>query len=128
MDSKEQNLTTAELAGVSRPMGPQASQRGSFDAQEDDTPEGTPLLSEQEAAELRNQWHDIQGSFVDEPRKAVEQADNLVAVAMKRLAETFADERSKLEAQWDRQGSVSTEELRIAMQRYRSFFNRLLSV
>lgn len=128
MDSQEQNLTTAELAG--RPMGSQPPQRAPFGGspQSDEVAEGTPLLSPQEVDDLRTQWYSIQGSFVDEPRKAVEQADNLVAVAMKRLAETFADERSKLEAQWDREGSASTEDLRIAMQRYRSFFNRLLVV
>jgi hypothetical protein len=65
---------------------------------------------------------------VDEPRKAVEQADGLVASAMKRLAEVFAEERSHLEQQWDRGDNVSTEDLRVALQRYRSFFDRLLSV
>jgi hypothetical protein len=63
-----------------------------------------------------------------EPRKAVEQADGLVASAMKRLAEVFAEERAGLEKQWDRGESVSTEDLRVALQRYRTFFDRLLSV
>jgi len=58
----------------------------------------------------------------------VEQADGLVAQAMKRLAEVFAQERSKLEGQWDRGDNVSTEDLRIALQRYRTFFHRLLSI
>ena len=70
----------------------------------------------------------MQTAFVDEPRRAVEQADGLVASAMKRLAEVFAEERSKLEKQWDRGDNVSTEDLRVALQRYRSFFQRLLSV
>ena len=73
-------------------------------------------------------WSDIQAAFVDEPRRAVEQADGLVASAMKRLAEVFAEERSTLEQQWDRGDSVSTEDLRIALQRYRTFFQRLLSI
>ena len=88
----------------------------------------TPLFSPNEAQELRVRWDTIQGSFVDEPRCAVEQADSLVAEAMKRLAEIFADERAKLEKQWDRKDSVSTEDLRLALRRYRSFFGRLLSV
>ena len=67
-------------------------------------------------------------TFVDEPRRAVEEADGLVASAMKRLAEVFAEERSKLETQWDRGDQVSTEDLRIALQRYRAFFQRLLSI
>jgi hypothetical protein len=65
---------------------------------------------------------------VDEPRRAVEQADSLVAGTMKRLAEIFADERNKLESQWDKGENVSTEDLRLALRRYRSFFSRLLSV
>jgi len=65
---------------------------------------------------------------VDEPRKSVENADSLVAAAIKRLAEIFARERSSLEQQWAQGGDVSTEDLRLALQRYRSFFDRLLSV
>ncbi len=88
----------------------------------------TPLFSAGQAKEFRVRWDTIQGSFVDEPRSAVEQADGLVAEAMKRLAEIFADERAKLEGQWDRKESVSTEDLRLALRRYRSFFDRLLAV
>jgi len=87
-----------------------------------------PLFSNGEANELRSRWDAIQVGFVDEPRHAVEQADNLVAGTMKRLAEIFADERGKLEGQWDQGANVSTEELRLALRRYRSFFGRLLSV
>jgi hypothetical protein len=87
----------------------------------------TSLFTEGEVTELRDRWTDVQSAFVDEPRKAVEQADKLVATAMKRLAEGFANERSNLEKQWARGGDVSTEDLRVAMQRYRSFFDRLLN-
>lgn len=90
--------------------------------------EATPLFPEQELPNLRNSWDDIQAGFVDEPRKSVEEADSLVASTMKRLAEVFAQERSKLEGQWDRGDNVSTEDLRVALQRYRSFFHRLLSI
>ena len=90
--------------------------------------ETTPLFPPKELEELRNRWSGVQTAFVDEPRRAVEQADSLVASAMKRLAEVFAEERSKLEKQWDRGDNVSTEDLRIALQRYRSFFDRLLAV
>ena len=87
-----------------------------------------PLFPNNELQELRNRWSGVQTAFVDEPRSAVEQADGLVAAAMKRLAEVFAEERSRLEQQWDRGDNVSTEDLRIALQRYRSFFQRLLSI
>ncbi len=90
--------------------------------------ESGPLFSSGEANELRSRWDAIQVGFVDEPRRAVELADNLVAGTMKRLAEIFADERSKLEGQWDQGENVSTEDLRLALRRYRSFFSRLLSV
>jgi hypothetical protein len=87
-----------------------------------------PLFPRSESEELQARWSDIQGSFVDEPRQAVESADGLVATAMQRLAETFADERARLEEQWDRGEDVSTEELRVTLRRYRAFFERLLSV
>jgi hypothetical protein len=87
-----------------------------------------PLYHEDQAQELRSRWSNIQAGFVDDPRIAVQQADELVATAMKRLAEVFADERSKLEHQWDHGDNISTEDLRVALQRYRSFFNRLLAV
>jgi hypothetical protein len=94
----------------------------------DESDERTALFSQEETNSLRGQWDSIQVGFVDEPRQAVERADQLVAGAMKRLAEGFAAERSRLEGQWDRGDSVSTEELRLALRRYRAFFGRLLSV
>jgi hypothetical protein len=87
-----------------------------------------PLFAQNETQDFRSRWERIQSGFVDEPRKAVEQADELVASAIKRLAEVFATERQKLEAEWDKTDNVSTEDLRIALRRYRSFFDRLLSV
>jgi hypothetical protein len=87
-----------------------------------------PLFSSEAAEDFRSRWSQIQTGFVDEPRRAVEQADALVAQVIKRLAENFADERSKLEAQWGDGGDVNTEDLRVALQRYRSFFDRLLSM
>jgi len=88
----------------------------------------TALFADTDAAALRNRWSDIQTGFVDEPRRAVEQADTLVADVMKRLAEGFAAERTSLERQWDRGDNVTTEDLRVSLQRYRSFFDRLLAV
>jgi hypothetical protein len=87
----------------------------------------TPLFSQTDVGDLRERWTDVQTGFVDEPRHAVEEADKLVAAVMQRLAEGFANERANLEKQWDRGDNVSTEDLRVAMQRYRSFFDRLLN-
>jgi hypothetical protein len=149
-------LTTADLAQGKRPVASQvASPVASPVASEDrarafaverpvaeqvpstvlDAPseagnaeDSTSLIPNDELDGLRKRWTEVQAGFVDEPRRAVEQADGLVASAMKRLAEVFAEERSRLEKQWDRGDSVSTEDLRVALQRYRSFFQRLLSV
>ncbi len=92
------------------------------------TDHATPLFQDAEIGEFRSRWSTIQTGFVDEPRRAVEDADSLVASLMKKLAEGFANERSRLEGQWDRGDNVSTEDLRLALQRYRSFFDRLLKV
>ena len=86
------------------------------------------LFSESEMGEFRSQWTKIQTGFVDEPRRTVEDADKLVAAVTQRLAEGFANERSGLEKQWDRGDNVSTEDLRVALQRYRFFFDRLLKL
>jgi hypothetical protein len=86
-----------------------------------------PLLEQGEEDDFLRRWEDIQAGFVDQPRQAVQEADALVAGLMKRLAETFSEARTQLEGQWDRGDQVSTEDLRITLQRYRSFFTRLLS-
>jgi hypothetical protein len=86
------------------------------------------LFHDEEANGFRSRWEAIQTGFVDEPRAAVEQADALVAQVVARLSDVFGDERSKLERHWDRGDGVSTEDLRIVLKRYRSFFDRLLSM
>jgi hypothetical protein len=80
------------------------------------------------AKDFRSRWNEIQVAFVDEPRDAVGRADQLVAETIQKLSESFTAERQKLEGEWDRGANDSTEALRLALQRYRSFFNRLLSV
>jgi hypothetical protein len=87
-----------------------------------------PLFSPETGNHFRSRWNALQIGFVDEPRRAVEQADALVAEVMQSLAKTFADERSRLETQWHQGDRVSTENLRMVLRRYRSFFLRLLSV
>jgi hypothetical protein len=88
---------------------------------------GGSLLPSEMDATFQQRWKEIQTSFVDEPRGAVEDADSLVANLMQQLAEGFAKERERLEAQWGRGEDISTEDLRVALQRYRTFFQRLLS-
>jgi hypothetical protein len=89
--------------------------------------ESEPLLAAEHSADFQLRWEQVQTRFVDEPRGAVEDADELVANLMQQLAEGFAQARERLEAQWGRGEAISTEDLRVALKRYRSFFQRLLS-
>jgi hypothetical protein len=143
---KQEDLTTADLAGRTdvqkQPERPQLVRKeparqgtheiGTREEWADAGERGAgaaasaPLFAEREITDFRSRWSTIQTAFVDEPRQAVQDADKLVASVMKRLAEGFANERSGLEKQWDRGDNVSTEDLRVALQRYRSFFDRLL--
>jgi hypothetical protein len=88
----------------------------------------SPLFSQERVQDLRQRWLELQAAFVDEPQKTVRQADELVAQVMKDLARGFADERGKLETHWNKGDKVSTEELRQTLRRYRSFFERFLSM
>jgi hypothetical protein len=117
------------MAPKDRPIAVESKGRPAMAQQEraHDGGGSTPLFSESDVTELRTRWSHVQTGFVDEPRRAVEEADKLVASVMKRLAEGFANERTTLEKQWDRGDHVSTEDLRVALQRYRSFFDRLLN-
>lgn len=107
-----------------RKVTPEASERPQPIAE--DAP--AQLFIDQDLSGYRTRWSGIQTGFVDEPRRAVEEADALVKELMSRLTQVFDDERRQLESQWGRNDKVSTEELRLAMRRYRSFFERLLSI
>ncbi|MBP7692008.1 MAG: hypothetical protein KA764_08830 [Anaerolineales bacterium] len=84
------------------------------------------LLDHKVSERLRTRWNEIQGRFVDEPRVAVQQADTLVSEVIGQITQMFAGEHGALEGQWNQGQDVSTEDLRQALQRYRSFFNRLV--
>jgi hypothetical protein len=153
IDRPEPPLSTADLAGGgTTPRAPEPEVIDDHDHEPEGTPRmsdaasatrssttatqaadqtadgSTPLFPTSETEGFRSRWQEVQTGFVDEPRHAVEQADGLVAEMMQRLAKVFADERSKLEEQWSRGDDISTEDLRVAFRRYRSFFDRLLSV
>jgi hypothetical protein len=102
------------------------SQPAAVNSQSEEAP--APLFEQSALQDFRSRWGAIQTGFVDNPGGAVMQADELVAAVMKRLAEVFADERANLEQEWAKRNDVSTEDLRLAIRRYRSFFDRLLSV
>ena len=139
--NNSQPLTTAEMAGVAAatarrmPISDQIDidrERGAVDyqstvdTQSEEAP--APLFEQIALQDFRSRWGAIQTGFVDNPGGAVKQADELVAAVMKRLAEVFADERANLEQEWAERNDVSTEDLRVAIRRYRSFFDHLLSV
>lgn len=91
-----------------------------------DTGSLAALLNHEESDHFRTRWNEIQGKFLDEPRAAVQQADALVSEVIEQITQRFANEHSLLEGQWKQGADVSTEDLRKALQRYRSFFNRLV--
>lgn len=85
------------------------------------------LMSDDVLRGYRERWDSLQARFVDEPRQSVEEADRLVADLMGRISKTFTEKRAELEAQWEEGSDASTEDLRLAVRRYRSFFDRLLA-
>ena len=127
------NLSTADIAGRREAQLEEkdGEHRGQSDEPGRDRPadenDREPLLPEPESDGFRSRWEAVQIAFVDEPRDAVRSADQLVAELMQRLAQGFSEARADLEGQWEGGGDVSTEDLRVALQRYRSFFNRLLA-
>ena len=86
------------------------------------------LFPQAELQRFRARWDQVQASFVDDPRRAAQDADNLVASVVKRIADQFAEQRAKLEGQWSQGGDATTEELRRGLRQYRAFFERLLSM
>jgi hypothetical protein len=110
---------------VADDRGPSGDGRAAGDVPDD---RHIDLFPDEELAGYRTQWDSIQTGFVDEPRAAVEQADALVSQLVTRLTEVFRNERSTLEGQWTKGDNASTEDLRVALTRYRSFFHRLLSM
>ncbi|WP_410619724.1 hypothetical protein [Amycolatopsis sp. cmx-8-4] len=91
----------------------------------DDGADQQPLIDEEKVTGFRDRWQGVQTGFVDDPQKAVREADELVAGVISALATTFAEHKSELEGQWQH-GEPATEDLRLALRRYRSFFDQLL--
>ena len=144
MTEPRTRLSTKDLARAAEQRRRDDPDRPRVDTPRPDTVEQTPrvavtpgavdesghasLFHDDEGKAFRSRWEAIQTGFVDEPRTAVEEADALVAQVVARLADVFSEERSTLERQWDKGDNISTEDLRIALRRYRSFFDRLLTV
>lgn len=121
-------LSTADLATAGQSAPTTNGQTPGAEKQDSSTSRNAPLFNDDESQNFRTRWNAIQTSFVDDPRQGVQQADELVAQTIQRIAQIFSGERTELENQWGSGKDVSKEELRLALQRYRSFFDRLLSV
>lgn len=121
------NMSTRDVARTLK----NAAREGAIEGKAAMEDRAIAMFATDEAEGYRTQWESIQTGFVDEPRRAVEEADALVAQVITRLSEVFADERTRLEQQWghnDQAHQISTEDLRLALRKYRSFFERLLSL
>jgi hypothetical protein len=127
----EDEIRPEEETPGSMPEAPAQSRMpeapGSAGATTGETANREPLLPADSTGGYRDRWEQIQSRFVDDPRSSVEQADKLVIEVVQELQTSFGSERAALEAQWQRGDDVQTEDLRVALQRYRSFFDRLLS-
>ena len=119
------NPVTREIADPAADLEPQPA---TVDPAESTGSGEQVLFADGELSGLRSRWTDVQSAFVDDPRDCVQKADGLVADVVDKLSAGFSQARSRLEEQWDRGEEVSTEDLRIALKRYRDFFERLLAV
>ncbi|WP_329319830.1 hypothetical protein [Streptomyces sp. NBC_01262] len=133
-ESDQEGLSTEDIAQTETTQDDDRTAARTTDRDRDDTsPPGpvpddaAPLLEPKQADDLRLRWQEIQQGFVDDPQSSVRAADSLVAEVMQLLATTFADHKHGLEGQWHRGEEIVTEDLRIALRQYRSFFDRLLS-
>ena len=123
--AKDERLTTGDESSAAR-TETEPSKMETEPSSEPSTERS--LLADNDLSGLRSRWDDVQAAFVDNPKECVQKADTLVAEVVEQLTTGFSDARSRLEAQWARGEKVSTEDLRVALKRYRDFFQRLLSV
>jgi hypothetical protein len=121
--TESEPLTTADEPSAARS---EPSQMATEPSSEPSTERS--LFADNDLSGLRSRWDDVQAAFVDDPKECVHKADTLVAEVVEQLTTGFSDARSRLEAQWARGENASTEDLRVALKRYRDFFQRLLSV
>jgi hypothetical protein len=134
-EPRERNLTTADLAASANKPPSSSSGRSVLEVNTDgvaqirkEEAKLAPLFTEDAAADFHSRWDVVQSGFVDDPQQAVRAGDELVAQVIKSLAETFSNQRSALEGELNQADQSSTENLRLALRCYRSFFERLLTI
>jgi len=115
----------AEPIGAGLEEQPTAAAPVPTSATDEDT--GAVLFGDDQVDKFRNRWRELQADFVDDPMRAVRGADELVDEVMRTLSEIFAEHKTELRGQWQGDGPGETEELRVALRRYRSFFDQLLN-
>ena len=121
--AEDEGLTTGDESSAAR------TEPSKMETEPSSAPPTSPsLFADKDLSGLRSRWDNVQAAFVDNPEECVQKADTLVAEVVDQLTTGFSDTRSRLEAQWAQGEKVSTEDLRIALKRYRDFFQRLLSV
>jgi hypothetical protein len=121
--TESEPLTTADESSAGRTESSQMETEPSSEPSAERS-----LLADNDLSGLRSRWDDVQAAFVDNPKECVQKADTLVAEVVEQLTTGFSEARSRLEAQWARGETASTEDLRVALKRYRDFFQRLMSV
>jgi len=134
MDENREKQINRDVVDTTKPV--QAEQRVRVEEQMVENKAATtsineelePLFEDDEAKKFRTQWLNIQSKFVDNPRESVREADELVANVLKSVTMGFHERRGSLEKQWKSGDNISTEDLRVALKRYRSFFDRLLTL
>ena len=129
MTTHDHHAEVTEMTADDRPMA-QTEMMKPLGGQPDDNASAVDdtLFDDDELTRLRSQWDSVQAGFVDNPKDCVAQADGLVSELIEYLTTGFAEARSRLEGQWARGETASTEDLRVALRQYRVFFDRLLSV
>lgn len=122
--------TTLEETDIeqSAPMDEQSVENRTAASMNEEDERLVALFEDEESSKFRTQWLNIQSKFVDNPRESVREADELVASILKSVTMSFHNRRSSLEKEWNSGGNVSTEDMRLALKRYRSFFDRLLTL
>ena len=136
MADLSQHQTSSEIPPVARPDDLDRPRNGEVDRGDvlvagQEAPgedENRELLAAEQRTRLDREWQAIQAGFVDSPRASVQKADALVKETIDAIAASFGGMRDSLEKTWEKDREISTEDLRMALQSYRSFFHRLLSI
>lgn len=117
-------VTPEQSAGTSQP-----SQSGQSTPADGGTPAADgqdTVLAPETSRRLRERWRAVQAEFVDDPRRAVEDADRLLSEAAGAFASGLEERRRALTSGWEQDGHGETEQLRLTMHHYRALVDAVL--